>query len=162
MFARLWIIVYLTLFSKHADCQGSFNFPDNPQPTPPDSSEELPDLEGMDLAFFCSQIFFLILKTLTGRQASATIAASATTATTLPTFPTLATNIVTPVGQTCICVPTNSCNTTGQGSPGGEGLIDIRIVTNVVVSEILFIDLTRLQNIFSFKSITIYVIVLNE
>lgn len=84
------------------------------------------------------------MKTSLGRQA----------ATTLPTFPTLPAsptapasvspttatissivpNIVTPVGQTCICVPTGSCNTTGQGSPGGEGLIDIRIVTNVTVS----------------------------
>lgn len=52
--------------------------------------------------------------------------APATTATTVITP-----NIVTPTGQTCICVPTGSCQ--GQGSPDGSGLIDIRIVTNVTV-----------------------------
>lgn len=52
MFAHLWIIVYLALFSKYAECQGTFNFPDNPVPTPPDSSEDLPELEGMPMPFF--------------------------------------------------------------------------------------------------------------
>ncbi|KAJ6636460.1 Phenoloxidase-activating factor 2 [Pseudolycoriella hygida] len=118
MFPNGWVIAFLFVFLKQAECQGAFNFPDDPQPTPADSSDTLPGLEG--------------------RQA----------ATTLPTFPTLpgtpappaATTVppttavaavVTPAGQTCICVPTGSCNTTGTGSPGGEGLIDIRIVTNV-------------------------------
>ncbi len=84
-------------------------------------------------------------------------------ATTLPTFPTLpassvtaavtaaptvantvvTTNIVTPVGQTCICVPTGSC--TGVSNPDGSGLIDIRIVTNVSVRERFFFAL-KLQS----------------
>lgn len=135
MFKHLFIIACLTMFSRQVECQGSFNFPDNPQPTPEDSSDVLPGLEGVYLSFAC-QRSFLILKMSIGRQA----------ATVLPTFPSLVAsvtpvataavtpavpNIVTPVGQTCICVPTGTCNITGGGSPGGEGLIDLRIVTNV-------------------------------
>ncbi len=78
-----------------------------------------------------------IIKITLGRQA--------TTLTTLPGFPTLAAsvpttiaatslvNIVTPTGQTCICVPPGSC-TPGTGTGDGSGLIDIRIVNNPVVS----------------------------
>lgn len=47
MCTSLWIIVFLTVFARHAECQGTFNFPDNPQPTPADSSDVLPGLEGV-------------------------------------------------------------------------------------------------------------------
>ncbi|KAJ6644657.1 hypothetical protein Bhyg_09626 [Pseudolycoriella hygida] len=43
----------------------------------------------------------------------------------------ISTNIVTPAGQTCVCVPTGACTPGTTGTPGGEGLIDIRIVNNL-------------------------------
>ncbi len=46
MLSYLWTIAFLVVFSRHAQCQGTFNFPDNPQPTPEDSSDVLPGLEG--------------------------------------------------------------------------------------------------------------------
>lgn len=142
MFAHLWIIACLTIFSPHVECQdGAFNFPDDPQPTPEDASDVLPmGLEGIASRSFHrkEKTDLFIQKNSLGRQAAQ--------ATTLPTPATPAattiavtTNIVTPpVGQTCICVPTGSCNTTVPPSPGGEGLLDVRIVTNVSVSQILF------------------------
>ncbi|KAJ6644652.1 hypothetical protein Bhyg_09621 [Pseudolycoriella hygida] len=45
----------------------------------------------------------------------------------------ISTNIVTPAGQTCVCVPTGACTPGTTGTPGGEGLIDIRIVNNLTV-----------------------------
>lgn len=74
-----------------------------------------------------------------------TVATAATAApATVTASAILAPNIVTPNGQTCICVPTGSCQ--GQGSPDGSGLIDIRIVTNVSVSQIVICSL-RLTSI---------------
>lgn len=46
MFKQLLIIACLTMFSRHVECQGTFNFPDDPKPTPEDSSDVLPGLEG--------------------------------------------------------------------------------------------------------------------
>lgn len=63
-------------------------------------------------------------------------------------------NIVTPDGQTCICVPTGSCTPGGTGNGDGSGLIDIRIVINPVVGYATakyFVDpfTFELSNIFS-------------
>lgn len=82
--------------------------------------------------------------------------------------PSLTVNIVTPTGQTCICVPTGTCNTTGTTNPGGSvdgtGSIDIRIVTNVrmynhnVVIQFFFICAGQVYNRVNFFSINIYTI----
>lgn len=46
MFTYLWLITYLAVCLQHAQGQGTFNFPDNPQPTPEDENDVLPGLEG--------------------------------------------------------------------------------------------------------------------
>ncbi|XP_037046275.1 phenoloxidase-activating factor 2-like [Bradysia coprophila] len=107
MIACLWFVACSAVFFQYVHGQGTFNFPDNPPPTPEDKDDVLPGLED--------------------RQGGSTLP-------TLPATPTTASanitpNIVTPTGQTCICVPTGSCQ--GQGRPDGAGLIDVRIVTNV-------------------------------
>ncbi|XP_058055698.1 phenoloxidase-activating factor 2-like [Anopheles bellator] len=49
----------------------------------------------------------------------------------LPTTGVIAPNIVNTGGQTCICVPTGRCNTTGTSTgTDGAGQLDVRIVTN--------------------------------
>lgn len=41
--------------------------------------------------------------------------------------------VVTPAKQTCICVPIGTCTTTGTPTNPIDGVIDIRIVNNVIL-----------------------------